>query len=107
MLQFSNSLTGIMSASTIVLAVVLPLNVALNIVLVHHTSLRLFGAPLALSITYWTMFVLLLVFVKFSPSHKRNGTWGGFDLAAIIDPKSSWAFMKLALPGIVMVGTEW
>lgn len=96
-----------MSASTAVLVIVSPINIALNLLLVHHTKLGLLGAPWALSITYWLMFILLGLFARFSPSHKRNGTWAGLDFAAILDPASSWGFLKLALPGILMVGTEW
>jgi len=98
---------GIMRASTIVLMIVFPINVVLNIVLVHYTPLGLLGSPAALSITYWLCFILLCVYTYLSPAHAQNGTWGGMQLRAALDPKSCFLFLKLALPGILMVGTEW
>jgi MATE family multidrug resistance protein len=89
-----------MSASTIVLACVFPINLGLNIALVHYTPLGLLGAPLALSITYWLMFILIALFACLSPTRQRNKSWAGFDFRAVMDPRSSWEFLKLALPGV-------
>jgi multidrug resistance protein, MATE family len=96
-----------MRASTIVLIMVLPVNVLLNILFVHSASLGLLGSPLAISITYWLAFTLLIVLTSLSPTHRRNQTWGGFDFKTVLDFKSCVDFLKLALPGILMVGTEW
>ncbi|KAH7926013.1 MOP flippase [Leucogyrophana mollusca] len=98
---------GIMRASTLVLLIVSPINIALNIALVHHTRLGLLGCPVALSITYWLAFILLIVVTSLSQAHKDNKTWGGLQPRAVFDIKSCWGFLKLALPGIFMVGTEW
>ncbi|KAF5345126.1 hypothetical protein D9757_013875 [Collybiopsis confluens] len=70
---------GIMRASTIVLLLVSPINVGLNIGLVHYTSLGLYGSPIALSAVYWLAFILLGVVTYLSPTHRRNGTWGVFN----------------------------
>jgi len=99
--------TGIMRASTVVLIIVSPINLALNIFFVHYTSLRMLGCPVALSITYWLCFILLVLTTSLSPEHKANATWGGLQLQAVINPTSCIDFLKLALPGILMVGTEW
>jgi MATE family multidrug resistance protein len=96
-----------MRASTMVLVVVFPINVAVSIALIHHTPLGLLGSPLALSVTYWLSFGLLALYTTFSPTHRRNGTWGGIDIKAVLDLNSCVIFLKLALPGILMVGTEW
>jgi len=96
-----------MTAATLALIVVSPINLALNMVLVHHTDLRLLGSPAALSITYWLAFGILAVYTAYSPSHRENKTWGGLQLRAVIDMKSCIVFLKLALPGILMVGSEW
>ncbi|KZT30058.1 MATE efflux family protein [Neolentinus lepideus HHB14362 ss-1] len=98
---------GIMGASTLVLVLVAPVNIALNIFFVHYTSLGFLGSPVALSITYWLLFFLLIVITRFSATHKRNGTWGGIQVKAALDPSSCLVFYKLALPGILQVGTEW
>jgi len=98
---------GIMGASTMILMIVSPINVGLNIILIHYTSLGLLGSPLAVSITYWLCFILLGIYTHLSPIHRENGTWGGIQLRAVLNFKSCYEFLKLALPGILMVGTEW
>ncbi|THH12588.1 hypothetical protein EW146_g7558 [Bondarzewia mesenterica] len=98
---------GIMTMSTIVLAIVFPFNLFLNITFVHYTPLRLWGSAVAVSVSYWLAFVLLVLFTIYSPTHAQNKTWGGLQLRAVFDGRSCITFMKLALPGILMVGTEW
>jgi multidrug resistance protein, MATE family len=96
-----------MGLSTVVLLIMTPINIILNIVLIHYTQLGLLGSPAALSITYWMSFFLLALLTALSPTHKRNATWGGMQLRAVVDPGCCFMFLKLALPGILMVGTEW
>jgi MATE family multidrug resistance protein len=96
-----------MGASTAVLIVVFPINIALNIFLIHYTSLGILGSPLALSLTYWFCFGLLGLWTSFSSAHKQNATWDGFQPSAVFHPRSCYLFLKLAIPGILMVGTEW
>ncbi|KAI0357338.1 MOP flippase [Trametes cingulata] len=98
---------GIMRASTYVLLIVSPVNVALNVVLVHHTPLGLLGSPIAISITYWLCFFLLILFTYLSPTHRKNQTWAGLQPAVVFDLSSCFYFLKLAIPGVLMVGTEW
>ncbi|KAJ7493356.1 MOP flippase [Mycena galericulata] len=98
---------GIMGASTAALGVMFPINVALNILLIHYTSLGILGSPLALSLTYWLCFGLLGLVTWSSSAHKQNATWGGFQPAAVFHARSCYLFLKLAIPGILMVGTEW
>ena len=98
---------GIMGASTSILLVVSPINIALNVYMVHFTPLGLFGSPLAISITYWLCFTGLGIWTYLSPTHKCNGTWGGIQIRAVLNAPSCYQFLKLALPGILMVGTEW
>ncbi|KAF7289406.1 MATE efflux family protein [Mycena chlorophos] len=98
---------GIMDASTRVLVVVFPINIASNIYFVHHTSLGVFGAPVAVSLTFWLCFLLLGLWTWSSSQHAANGTWAGFQSAVVFNPKSCYGFIKLAVPGILMVATEW
>lgn len=100
-------LKGIMRLSTLVLIILSPVNLALNIFLVHHTKLGLLGSPLALSIIYWLAFILLVIFTALSPHHKKNKTWGGLRIREALEPRGVREFLGLALPGILMVGTEW
>lgn len=96
-----------MGASTTILAIVSPINIGLNIFLVHYTPLGLLGSPLAVSITYWLCFAFLAIYTYFSPIHTENGTWGGIQFRTVLDFKNCYEFLRLALPGILMVGTEW
>ncbi|EPQ52991.1 MOP flippase [Gloeophyllum trabeum ATCC 11539] len=98
---------GIMGASTLALLIVSPINIALNIGFVHYTCLGLLGSPVALSITYWLLFLILILITRFSSTHKKNETWGGIQVKAALDPSSCLRFYKLAFPGILQVGTEW
>ncbi|THH07522.1 hypothetical protein EW145_g3322 [Phellinidium pouzarii] len=105
--KLSSDVQRIMRLSTLALFIVSPINIALNVVLVHHTSLQVLGSPLALSITYWLALVTLIILTACSPQHNHNKTWGGWRLRESLEPTGVWAFLKLALPGILMVGTEW
>lgn len=96
-----------MGASTVVLALVTPVNIALNIALVHHTSLGFVGSAFALSAVYWILFLVLILYTYLSPTHTASETWAGFQLRTVLDAQGCWVFLKLALPGILMVGTEW
>ncbi|KAL4062494.1 MOP flippase [Scleroderma citrinum] len=98
---------GINRASTVVLIIISPINLALNIFFVHYTPLRMLGCPVALSITYWLCFISLVLVTLLSPAHKANATWGGLQLRAVVNLKNCVGFLKLALPGILMIGTEW
>ncbi|THH31230.1 hypothetical protein EUX98_g2946 [Antrodiella citrinella] len=98
---------GIMRTATISLIVVAPVNLVLNIILVHHTSLGLLGCPVAISITYWLCLFVLVSLTYFSPTFHKNKTWEGFQMRVVLDWNSCMAFLKLAIPGILMVGTEW
>ncbi|KAI9452378.1 MOP flippase [Lactarius psammicola] len=98
---------GIMGASTYVLIIISPINVALNVYFVHYTRFGINGSPIALSLTFWLAFLFLIMYTACSPTHTRNQTWGGIQLHAVLDARACIAFLKLALPGILMVGTEW
>jgi MATE family multidrug resistance protein len=96
-----------MDASTYVLILVTPINIALNVYFVHHTDLGLYGSPIALACTFSFAFLFLILYTAYSPTHTRNQTWGGFQLHTVLDARSCIAFLKLALPGILMFGSEW
>ncbi|KZT60987.1 MOP flippase [Calocera cornea HHB12733] len=98
---------GIMHASTVVLLVTSPLNVALNIWLVRFTSLGFLGSPLAVSITYWVTFLGLILYCSFSRTHHQNHAWAGLQLRRVLQLQPCLKFLQLAIPGILMVGTEW
>ena len=96
-----------MRLPTIILAIASPINILLNIWLVHFTDMRVLGSAMALTLTYWLSFILLGVATATSAKHKENGTWGGLQIRAALDFESCVSFWKLAIPGIIMVETEW
>ncbi|KZV70010.1 MATE efflux family protein [Peniophora sp. CONT] len=98
---------GIIHAPTVVLLAAFPINVALNIALVHYTPLAIMGTPLAVSLTFYIAFSLLAVYTARSSQHRKNQTWGGFRFRVILNFRGCLSFTKLALPGVLMVGTEW
>ncbi|KAI1284118.1 MATE efflux family protein [Xylaria sp. FL0933] len=87
---------------TYVLLITSPLNIFLNWLLVHRLGIGLYGAPIATGISYWASFLLLAAYAVFIRGHE---CWGG------LNPKLAiahlWPFTRLALLGIVHVGTEW
>ncbi|KAG0091078.1 hypothetical protein BGZ93_008995 [Podila epicladia] len=94
---------GNMHASTYVLLICSPINVVLNYALVwnKYIGLGYIGAPIATSISYWNMLILLLLYIRFVDGYAG---WGGWTRDAL----TGWpAFLKLALPGVLMVCTEW
>ncbi|KAI8146084.1 mate-domain-containing protein [Fennellomyces sp. T-0311] len=92
---------GIMHAGTYVLLICSPINLALNYLFVWQWNYGFIGAPIATSITYWLMFILLIGYIAFIDG---SAAWGGFSRRAF----QNWVpFLKLVGPGILMVGTEW
>ncbi|KAF8983199.1 hypothetical protein BGZ46_010661 [Entomortierella lignicola] len=94
---------GNMHASTYVLLVASPINVILNYVLVwnKYIGIGYIGAPIATSISYWNILLLLVLYIRFVDG--RQG-WGGWSRECL----TGWpAFLKLAIPGVLMVCTEW
>ncbi|KAK9480521.1 mate-domain-containing protein [Lipomyces japonicus] len=92
---------GLVNASTYVLAITSPVNVILNLVFIHTLQFGLYGAPLATGISYWLSFWGLAAYTKYVSGSK---TWGGFNARAFSNLR---VFYRLALMGIIMVGTEW
>ncbi|KAF9569921.1 hypothetical protein EC968_002446 [Mortierella alpina] len=94
---------GIMHASTYVLLIVSPINVVLNYMLVwnKYIGIGFIGAPIATSISYWIMLILLMAYIRFVEGYQ---CWGGWSMDAF----TGWpAFLKLAIPGVMMICTEW
>ncbi|KAF9999006.1 hypothetical protein BGZ80_000703 [Entomortierella chlamydospora] len=94
---------GIMDASTYVLLIASPINIVLNYVLVwnKYIGIGFIGAPIATSISYWNILILLLLYIRFVNGYE---CWGGWSRECL----TGWrAFLKLAIPGVMMVCTEW
>ncbi|KAI0540504.1 mate efflux family protein [Xylaria digitata] len=87
---------------TYVLLITSPLNIFLNWLLVYRLGIGLYGAPIATGISYWTSFLLLVAYAAFIRGHE---CWGGLTPKLAIS--HLWPFTRLALMGVIQVGTEW
>ncbi|KAL3424551.1 MATE efflux family protein [Phlyctema vagabunda] len=93
----------IMRPGTYVLLITSPLNVGLNYLFVYTFKMGLLGAPLATGISYWTSFILLVLYSRFVAGSQ---CWGGWSRVAY-QAKNLKIFARLAILGVVHVGTEW
>ena len=91
----------IMRPGTYVLLITSPINAALNFLFVYTFDMGLLGAPFATGISYWLSFLLLLAYTRFVAGWE---CWGGFSRKAL---HNIWTFARIALLGVVHVGTEW
>lgn len=91
-----------MRPGTYVLLITSPINAALNYLFVYTFKIGLFGAPIATGISYWLSFLMLLAYARFVDGWE---CWGGWDRKCIT--RNTWVFCRLALGGVVHVGTEW
>lgn len=94
---------GLFNASLFVLLIATPVNILLNYIFVFVLKWGLTGAALAVVASHNLLPILLWIYVYIvNPSSLE--CWGGFTKAAF----TNWGPMaKLAIPGIVMVETEW
>ncbi|KAK9710509.1 ethionine resistance protein [Basidiobolus ranarum] len=93
---------GIMRASAYVSAITAPISLVLFYFLVVNppTSLGFIGAPIAAGITN---FLSLILYVGYAILIEGKQGWGGFSKEAF---KGWWPFMKLGLPGMIMICSE-
>ncbi|KAK3941272.1 mate-domain-containing protein [Diplogelasinospora grovesii] len=87
---------------TYVLLVTSPLNALLNWLFIHRLGMGLYGAPIATGIAYWCSFFLLVAYAVFV---RGSECWGGFAPRRAVS--HLWPFARLALLGVIHVGTEW
>lgn len=90
-----------MRPGTYVLLITSPLNAGLNYLFVYTFKFGLLGAPLATGISYWLSFLLLLAYARFVSGWD---CWGGWSKKSY---QNIGMFAKLAILGVVHVGTEW
>jgi MATE family multidrug resistance protein len=94
---------GLFNASLFVLLIATPINVLLNYLFVFVLKWDLVGAALATVLSHNLLPVLLFIYVYFVNPHSLE-CWAGFTRDAF----RHWGPMaKLAVPGIIMVETEW
>lgn len=93
---------GIFEAGTYVLLICAPLNVAASYFLVwdKRIGLGFIGAPIAVTLNFWLMLLLLIGYTIFIDGMK---CWGGFSKRSLHHWKD---LMHLAIPGVVMLEVE-
>ncbi|OQO13022.1 hypothetical protein B0A48_02486 [Cryoendolithus antarcticus] len=91
----------IMRPGTYVLLITSPINAGLNFLFIYKLDMGLLGAPLATGISYWLSFFLLLAYARFVAGWE---CWGGWSKKCL---HNIWPFTRIALLGVVHVGTEW
>ncbi|OZJ02302.1 hypothetical protein BZG36_05065, partial [Bifiguratus adelaidae] len=94
---------GIMQAPTYILVIAVPFNALMNYLLVWYPpmSLGFAGAPTAVAMTNWLMLGLLILYIRYVAGAEA---WGGWTRACL----KGWSeYLRLAIPGILMVCTEW
>ncbi|KAK7943949.1 transporter [Apiospora aurea] len=87
---------------TYALVITSPLNAFINWFLIYKFNMGLDGAPIATGISYWLSFLYLVLYTRLV---QGSACWGGLDLRRAATNVSPFA--KLALLGVVHVGTEW
>ncbi|KAI8888038.1 MATE efflux family protein [Backusella circina FSU 941] len=94
---------GIMHVSTIAIGISIPIYAVLNYVLVYVEPFKLgfIGIPISISITYWLMLSIMVCYIRFVEGYSA---WGGFSLECF---KGLGTFMRLALPSIFSIASEW
>ena len=92
---------GIMRPGTYVLLVTSPINAGLNFLFIYTFDIGLLGAPIATGISYWLSFILLVAYSRWVAGSE---CWGGFDRKCF---QNMGTFARIAVLGIVHVGTEW
>lgn len=92
---------------TQVLLIAFPLNLGLNWLFIHTLDMGLLGSPLAVSITYYTSALLLVIHILFLGRKTSRPGWGGWNFSAALHLRSVLLFTKMAVSGWIMVASEW
>ncbi|RAK71251.1 MATE family efflux transporter [Aspergillus fijiensis CBS 313.89] len=92
---------GLMRPGTYVLLITVPCNLCLNLFCSSTLRLGLLGAPIATGVSYWVSFGLLVLYTRYVAGAE---CWGGWSRLAL---RNLGTFARLALLGVVQVGTEW
>lgn len=92
------------NTSTYILMTVAPLNLLLNWIFVWHPKygLGFIGAPIVVAMIYWTISLMMLLYVVFIDGKQ---CWGGLQLRKAM--KNWGPTLKLAIPGVIMVEAEY
>jgi MATE family multidrug resistance protein len=96
---------GIMKAHLVVTLVATPINIFLQYLLVWSPyQIGVKGAPIATSVTYTIILGLMILYIRFVEGYEA---WGGWELKQVFDFKQIYTFLKLGIPGMFQICSEW
>jgi MATE family multidrug resistance protein len=98
--MFAQGITAVQSHITII---ALPIHIFFNYIFIVNpsTSIGFVGAPLSTALTYWVMFILIILYVVFINGHQA---WGGWSKKSL----NGWGpFFKMGLSSVIMTSSEW
>ncbi|KAJ3331260.1 hypothetical protein HDU76_003640 [Blyttiomyces sp. JEL0837] len=96
---------GIMSAYLRVIAIVSPISMFLQYLLVWSPlKIGVIGAPLAISITWWLIAFLLVLYVTYI---EGGDAYAGWEWSEAFNPSKIWIYIKLGVPGVFITCSEW
>ncbi|KAJ8328427.1 ethionine resistance protein [Batrachochytrium dendrobatidis] len=96
---------GIVKAAMCVIAIVAPVNIFLQWFLVWSSyAIGIIGAPIATSVSNILIFLLTILYICFVEGNEK---WGGWEWKEALNVRQIWIYMKLGVPGVAMVCSEW
>ncbi|KAI8816045.1 mate-domain-containing protein [Fimicolochytrium jonesii] len=96
---------GIMKATMVTALIASLINMVLQYTLVwSRFSLGVMGAPIATSITYWTLPFLTGCYIKYIDG---GAAWGGLSARDAFSIPHLRQFLALGLPSVIMTCSEW
>jgi MATE family multidrug resistance protein len=97
---------AIMKAPLFILIFLSPVNVLLQYLFVFNpsTAIGFLGAPIALSIVNCLILSFYILYIRFI---QGGDAWGGFCPKEMFNTRLLWEFVKLGIPGCLMMCSEW
>eukprot|EP00833_Pecoramyces_ruminatium_P009183 jgi/Orpsp1_1/1183215/evm.model.c7180000084287.1 len=101
---------GIMYVPTFIIGSALPFNAFLHYFFIFSKwspipeEVAYIGSPISTALTFSYMSIVGLLYIKFV---KGSECWGGIDFKNIFNFKKWIEFLKLGIPGAIMVCNEW
>ncbi|ORX82466.1 MATE efflux family protein [Anaeromyces robustus] len=101
---------GIMYVPTFIIGSALPVNALLHYYFIFSKwsplpdELAYIGSPFSTAITFTYMSIVGIIYIKYV---KGSECWGGINLKSIFNFKKWIEFLKLGIPGAIMVCNEW
>lgn len=96
---------GIMKAHLMVTLIATPINIFLQWLLVWSPyQIGIKGAPIATSITYSIILALMILYIAYIEGYEA---WGGWEFKQVFDFKQICIFLKLGVPGMFQLCSEW